>query len=64
FSACSGPNLDLWYAHFAHISLDNLCYLVQYNLVTGMDLRGDGDLIPCNGCAKGKHPQAPFPSTA
>lgn len=64
FSARSGSNLDLWHARFAHISLDNLRYLARHNLVTGMDLRGNGDLVPCNGCAKGKHPQAPFPSTA
>jgi len=25
-----------------------------------MDLRGTGELTPCNGCAKGKHHQAPF----
>ncbi|KAG1723420.1 uncharacterized protein EDB91DRAFT_1017702, partial [Suillus paluster] len=56
--------LDLWHARFAHISLDNLHYLARHNLVTGMDLQGNGDLPPCNRCAKGKHPQAPFPSTA
>ena len=64
FSAHTAPNLDLWHAHFTHINLDNLRYIAWHNLVTCMDLQGNGDLSPCNGCAKGKHPQAPFPSTA
>ena len=60
FSAQSTPNLDLWHAQLSHISLKSLCYLEHHNLVTGMELRGSGELSPCNGCAKGKHHQAPF----
>jgi len=64
FSARSAPNLDLWHARFGHISLKSLRYLDRHNLVTGMDLRGKGELSPCDGCAKGKHHQAPFPLTS
>ena len=63
FSARTPPNLDLWHAHMGHISLKSLRYLERHQLVTGFDLRGNGELAPCNGCAKGKHHQAPFPPT-
>jgi hypothetical protein len=29
----------------------------------GLDLQTDGSLKSCDGCAKGKHPQAPFPTS-
>jgi len=64
FAARSAPNLDLWHARFGHVSLKSLRYLNRHDLVTGMDLRGTGELTPCNGCAKGKHHQAPFPQFA
>ena len=38
--------------------------MTKHNLVTGMDLSMEGSLGPCDGCAKGKHPQAPFPKQA
>ena len=38
--------------------------MAKHDLVTGMDLCTDGSLGPCDGCAKGKHPQAPFPKQA
>ena len=38
--------------------------MAKYNLATGMDLHMDGSLGPCDGCTKGKHPQAPFPKQA
>ncbi|KAF9231148.1 hypothetical protein BU15DRAFT_34741, partial [Melanogaster broomeanus] len=38
--------------------------MARHNFVTGLDLQGNGDLMPCDGCAKGKHHRAPFPSTA
>ena len=61
FSARTPPNLDLWHARLGHISLKSLRYLELHQLVTGFDLCGNGDLAPCNGCAKGKHHQEPFP---
>lgn len=64
FATRTPPNLDLWHARLGHISLKSLCYLEHHQLVTGLDLHGDGDLAPCNGCAKGKHHQAPFSITA
>ena len=33
-------------------------------MVTGLDLKGQSGLSPCDGCAKGKHHQAPFPKHA
>ena len=31
--------------------------------MTSLDLQTNGSLGPCDGCAKGKHPQAPFPTS-
>ena len=64
FTAHSSPNLNLWHARFGHIGVKSLHCLDCHNLVTGMNLQGNGDLSPCNGCAKGKHHHAPFPHTA
>ena len=64
FTTHSSPNLDLWHACLGHIGLKSLRYLDCHNLVTGMNLQHNGDLSPCNGCAKGKHHHAPFPHTA
>ena len=61
FAAKYTQSLDLWHRRLAHISGDALKYMAKHNLVTGMDLSTNGDLGPCDGCAKGKHPQAPFP---
>src|ERR1700683_2560272 len=47
----------------AHIHEDGLHYLAKHNLVTGLDLQTDGSPGPCDGCAKGKHPQAPVPTS-
>ena len=44
-----------------HISGDALKYMAKHNLITGMDLSTNGDLGPCDGYTKGKHPQTPFP---
>ena len=60
FSTWLAFNLDLWHAWLSHISLKSLCYLERHNLVTEMELQGLGELSSCNGCAKGKHHQAPF----
>ena len=60
FAAKYTQSLDLWHRRLAHISGDALKYMAKHNLVTGMDLSTNGDLGPCDGCAKGKHPQAPF----
>jgi hypothetical protein len=63
FSARYTESLDLWHRRFAHIYEDGLRYLVKHNLVIGLDLQTNGSLGPCDGCAKGKHPQAPFPTS-
>ncbi|KAF8839687.1 hypothetical protein BDN67DRAFT_885567, partial [Paxillus ammoniavirescens] len=47
-----------------HISLNKIRYMARHNLVSGLDLQGHGDLMPCEGCAKGKHHRAPFPFTS
>lgn len=64
FSAYYGQSLDLWHRRFSHIHKDGLHYLVKHNLITGLDLLTNGSLGPCDGCAKGKHHQAPFPQKA
>ena len=53
-------SLNLWHQCLAHVSKDTLLHMAKHDLVTGMDLCTDGSLGPCDGCAKGKHPQAPF----
>ena len=57
-------SLNLWHRHLAHVNEDALLYMAKHSLVTGMDLHTNGSLGPCDGCAKGKHPQAPFPKQA
>ena len=47
-----------------NVNEDALLYMAKHSLVTGMDLHTNGSLGPCDGCAKGKHPQAPFPKQA
>lgn len=64
FSVQYGQSLDLWHRRLSHIHEDALCYLAKHKLVTGMDLQTSGSLGPCDGCTKGKHPQAPFPKQA
>ena len=60
----SDSSMDLLHCHLAHLGEDNICYLVKHQLVTGLNFKVAGKLGPCDGCAKGKHPQAPFPSQA
>ena len=60
FAAKYTQSLDLWHRCLTHISGDALKYMAEHNLITGMDLSTNGDLRPCDGCTKGKHPQAPF----
>ena len=57
-------SLNLWHRCLAHVNEDALLYMAKHSLVTGMDLHMNGSLGPCNGCTKGKHPQAPFPNQA
>ena len=57
-------SLNLWHRRLAHVNEDALLYMAKHSLVTGMDLHTNGSLGPCDGCAKGKHPQAPFPKQA
>ena len=57
-------SLDLWHRRLAHVNEDALLYMAKHSLVTGMDLHMNGSLSPCDGCVKGKHPQAPFPKQA
>ncbi|KAI0037880.1 hypothetical protein FA95DRAFT_1477554, partial [Auriscalpium vulgare] len=47
-----------------HLGEYSICLLKSKGLVTGMDLHPEGALAPCDGCAKGKSPQAPFPKEA
>ena len=61
FTANFDQSLDLWHQQFAHIHENGLCYATKHGLITGLALNTNGDLGPCNGCAKGKHHQAPFP---
>ena len=63
FSARYTESLDLWHRRLAHIHEDALRYLAKHDLVTGLDIQTNGSLGPCDGCAKGKHPQAPFPTS-
>ena len=53
-------NLNLWHTCMGHISLKSVCYLKHHQLVTRFDLHGNGELVPYNGYAKGKHHQAPL----
>lgn len=57
----SQSNLALWHRRFAHLSEGNLRHLARHKLITGFDLKADEELPPCEGCAMGKHPRAPFP---
>ena len=61
FSTHYECSLDLWQWQLAHIHENGLRYLVQQDLVKGLDIQTSGSLGPCDGCAKGKHHQAPFP---
>jgi len=60
----STPNIDLWHRRLGHISESSLRYMDKHKLVTGLDLCPEGNLGPCDGCAKGKHHRAPFPTQA
>jgi GAG-pre-integrase domain len=64
FSAHYERSLDLWHRRLAHIHENGLRYLAKHNLITGLDVQTNGSLGPCDGCAKGKHHQAPFPKDA
>ena len=64
FSAHYKRSLDLWHRRLAHIHKNGLCYQAKHNLVTGLDVQINGPLGPCDGCAKWKHHQAPFPKDA
>ena len=57
-------SLNLWHRCLAHVNEDALLYMAKHSLITRMDLHTNGSLGPCNRCAKGKHPQAPFPKQA
>src|ERR1700683_3794938 len=38
-------------------------WLEKINWMMSCDLQTNGSLGPCDGCTKGKHPQAPFPTS-
>jgi hypothetical protein len=61
FTAQIGQSYDLWHHQLGHIHEGGLCYLAKHNLITGLDIKIEDKLGPCDGCAKGKHHQAPFP---
>lgn len=54
FAANFDQFLNLWHWQFAHIHENDLCYDMKHGLVNGLTLN-------TNGCAEGKHHQAPFP---
>ncbi|GBE80639.1 Retrovirus-related Pol polyprotein from transposon TNT 1-94 [Sparassis crispa] len=65
FAAQLSPSdSELWHRRLAHIGQGSLQYMVKHALVTGLDLKSVETLGPCDGCAKGKHHQAPFPKQA
>ena len=64
FAASYTHSLNLWHRRLTHINKDALLHMAKYNLATGMDLHTDGSLGPCDGCTKGKHPQALFQKQA
>ncbi|GBE87258.1 Retrovirus-related Pol polyprotein from transposon TNT 1-94 [Sparassis crispa] len=65
FAAQLSPSdSELWHCRLAHIGQGSLQYMVKHALVTGLDLKSVETLGPCDGCAKGKHHQAPFPKQA
>jgi len=61
FTAQTGQSYDLWHHRLGHIHEGGLRYLAKHNLVTGLNIKVEDTLGPCDGCAKGKHHQAPFP---
>jgi Reverse transcriptase (RNA-dependent DNA polymerase)/GAG-pre-integrase domain len=61
FTTRAGQSYDLWHHRLGHIHKGGLRYLAKHNLVTGLNIKIDDTLGPCDGCAKGKHHQAPFP---
>src|SRR5436190_19089600 len=54
-------SIDIWHRRMAHLNPQVVYYLAKYGMVTGLEIQPNGELGPCNGCAEGKHPQAPFP---
>lgn len=60
----STSDLDLWHCRLSHLGESGLKYLIRHQLAMGINAKPSGSLSPCNGCAKGKHPQAPFPHSA
>jgi GAG-pre-integrase domain len=61
FTTRASQSYDLWHRQLGHIHEGGLRYLVKHNLITGLNIKIDDTLGPCDGCAKGKHHQAPFP---
>lgn len=58
-------DINIWHRCFAHMNPESVRHLAKHELVTGLDLNNTSQLGPwCDGCAKGKHPQAPFPKQA
>jgi GAG-pre-integrase domain/Integrase core domain len=53
--------IDIWHRRLAHLNQSSIHHLAKYGMVTGLDIQPNEVLGPCNGCAEGKHPQAPFP---
>ncbi len=52
---------DLWHERIEHVYMQTLTTMENINLVEGMDINGDHDLIFCDGRAYGKHHCTPFP---
>jgi transposase InsO family protein len=61
FAVQNKSGIDLWHRRMAHLNPDSIYHLSKHGMVSGLDLRVKETLGPCDGCADGKHPQAPFP---
>jgi hypothetical protein len=59
----SSLNIDIWHRRLGHLGEQDIRHLARHKMVTGLQLDPNDKLGPCDGCAKGKHPQAPFPKS-
>ena len=55
------PGIDIWHRRLGHLSEGGLKELIKNKMVKGLEMSAHQSLGPCEGCAKGKHPSAPFP---
>lgn len=59
--SCGGDNFHLWHEQLGHFNVEDIKLLARYNLVEGLLLKNEWDLLPfCEGCMLGKQHQKPF----